>query len=329
MDDYNVETGYKSELKCNYFGVPQGSILGPLLFVIYTNELPDIFSYKSVMFADDISFIVTSKKDKKFQEHECKVNEGLKTVIRWLQQHNLQININKTNYVQFNSKRGDNFKLGLQYKNENIKEMQSVTFLGVILDKYLDWHPQIDKIRKKLNSFVFVLRKLRRISGLQTTLAAYHGYVQSILRYGLILWGHCTYSSVVFVAQKKCIRAIYGLPSYKSCKPLFKKLNILPLPCLYILEICMFVKRHMFLFRTAESISTRSRRNPGRLVYDYVPKTALYSNNCFKMCIKFYNKLPQSLQELPLHKFKNKLISLLNQKCYYDIKEFLLQEISL
>lgn len=235
------------------------------MFIIYVNDICDATKYKSILFADDISVVVTSNKYEGIKKHVEKINEMLIFVIDWLGKHNLQINVEKTNYVQFNTKLCKSEELNIHYKNKTIAEMDNVTFLGLKLDKYLDWNEQIEKVCSKINRFVYVLRRLRRTSGLQASLAAYHGYISSNLRYGLILWGASSSLDRAFIAQKKCIRAICDSRPYKSCRDMFKNLKILTLPSLYILESCIFVKNHMELFTTAKTVYPRGTRNEGRL----------------------------------------------------------------
>lgn len=144
-----------------------------------------------------------------------------------------------------------------------------------------------------------------------------------------MLWGNCANFNRVFLAQKKCVRAIFGLPPYESCKPLFLKLNILPLPCLYIFETCVFVKKHMNLFKTAKHVYPRNTRHPGRLVHDYVPRTAFFLKQSYAMCMKLFNKLPTDIQELPFNSFRRRLEKLLNKKQYYSVKDFLLDDLNM
>ncbi|KAF9822700.1 hypothetical protein SFRURICE_016906 [Spodoptera frugiperda] len=126
-----------------------------------------------------------------------------------------------------------------------------------------------------------------------------------------------------FIAQKKCIRAIYGIPPDESCKPIFKKLGLLPLPSLYIYEMCMFVKKHQDLFKTAEEVCSRSRRDQYTLVLDELPRCTKYNKNCIAMCVRVYNNLPKTLKELNCRLFKFKLYKWLNENNFYSIKEYL------
>lgn len=229
----NIDTAiesFDSSTREVRFGVPQGSVLGPLLFLLYINDLTQITSYQTTLFADDISIIVSNNKD----SIEKEVNVTIKSVVDWLSINNLNVNIDKTTYVQFQNYNNDRIHIEAKHEDVTIKESDNVKFLGIALDRHCNWKCQIDIICNKLNRFVYVLYKLNKISGLQVALTAYHGYVSSILSYGILIWGNCTDINKAFIAQKKCIRAICGRKQTDSCRPLFKKFNILTLTGMYI-----------------------------------------------------------------------------------------------
>lgn len=143
----------------------------------------------------------------------------------------------------------------------------------------------------------------------------------SILRYGLIIWGNGVNINRAFIAQKKCVRAICRIGPRESCRPWFVKLQLLTLPCLYIFEICTFVKTNKHLFNTVQEVYGNIFRYPNRLAFGHNPRTALYQKNCNAMCIKIYNSIPNHIEELPNKHFKTKLFRWLVEKNFYDINE--------
>lgn len=169
---------------------------------------------------------------------------------------------------------------------------------------------------------MFALRRLRLIASKETALNAYHGYVSSVLRYGLVIWGNSVDLDRAFIAQKKCVRAVYGAEYLEHCKPLFKSLNILPLPCLYIFEICLFIKRYPKLFPVYERYSKRvESQNPEQLL---IPRQRLhlYSRNSHCMATKIFNKLPPQIRVLPINKFRKTIFACLLDNCFYSVTEF-------
>lgn len=319
----NIRQAYHSRYICNRFGVPQGSVLGPLLFIIYINDIINVTRHKTILFADDISIIVTNEIREGLTKHEAEINNTLLDIIEWLDDNNLRINLTKTNYMQFNN--FIDYKFKISYKDSIIEQADFVKFLGIYIDKQINWKTQVDKVCDRVNRFVYVLHRLRHIADRSTILAAYHAYIASILRYGLILWGNSVDAHKVFVCQKKCVRAICGIPPYETCRHIFKQLNLLTLPSLYIFEICKFVKNHPSLFHRASDVYPRNTRSPDRLVLNFVPRTALYMKNCLNMCINIYNKIPKCIKILRPRQFQNQLYAWLLDKNFYSIKELITQ----
>lgn len=138
-----------------------------------------------------------------------------------------------------------------------------------------------------------------------------------------MIWGNSVDVERAFIVQKKCIRAMSGAEYLDHCRPLFRDLKILPLPCLYIFEVCLFVKKYSHLFQLNEQFSERlNKKNAGKLVVP-AQRLQLYSRNASCMTIKIYNKLPPALRMLPMNKFKFKMFNFLLDMCFYSVNEFL------
>lgn len=312
-------TSYTSKYCVNNFGVPQGSILGPLLFILYINDLPLAIKYPCTLFADDISIIINKTKN---IDYNTEINETINNVINWLQCNNLYVNISKTKYIQFFNKNGKSLPLSVRHGVDPITEVTTAKFLGITIDVNLTWKEHVSEVCSKINRFTFALYRLRSLCNRETALMAYHGYVCSTLRYGLVLWGNCVDLNRAFLIQKRCLRAICAAGPLDSCKPLFKKLCLLTLPAMYIFELCIFVKINSDLFTKRHETCTFSTRYPNRLLALPGTTTCL-SRNSFNMSVRVFNKVPDNIKNLPIKKFKSALFKYLCDKCIYNIENFL------
>lgn len=165
--------------------------------------------------------------------------------------------------------------------------------------------------------------KSKKTTNLKTALVTYYAYAQAWLSYGINLWGSSTDSPTIFTLQKKLIRIITNIKQTDSCKPYFREHNILTLTCLYIFEICKFVRKYPEYYTTRKDIQTKyTLRHNKRL---NLPTSRLKIHSCspLVMSIKIYNKLPKHIkEENKTNTFLNKLKRFLEIKCYYTINEF-------
>lgn len=316
------EIKYLSNCRVIEFGVPQGSVLGPLLFLLYINDLPRNVQHPMTLFADDSTAIVECVND---GNYENEINSTLATIIDWLNKNNLVINIQKTKVMHFHQRLHPKSVI-TKYKGQNVDTTSVTKFLGVYIDDKLTWKSHAEHVCRKLSKLSYVLYNLSNKVNIDTLVTAYHGLVASLLRYGIIFWGNCSEKDRIFRAQKRCLRSMTGLKSTESCQPVFKSLKILTLPSLYILEVAVFVTLNKHLFTSMVDI--RQRTIPMRSQYKNKlhiggHKTALLKNNILSMGPLIYNKLPENLKELSINLFKKQLTKILLEKCYYTIKEFL------
>lgn len=169
--------------------------------------------------------------------------------------------------------------LNICIDNQKIGRVYVSKFLGILIDSQLTWKAQADDICKKLSPSAYTLFNLSKKVNTNTVLIAYHGLVASILRFGVIFWGNCSEREGIFRAQKRCIRAIFNLKVTESCIPVFKKHKLLTFPCLYVLEIALFVKTNPHLFPTLHESRFRNvamRSKYLNLLHTSGFKTTLY-----------------------------------------------------
>ena len=247
---YVFYNGISSEVLKITCGVPQGSVLGPLLFLIYINDLPNISNkLQFFLFADDTNIY--------FDSHDLKViektvNDELKKLTLWLNINRLALNVSKTNFVIFRANKPIYYNVTLIMNKKALEQKDHVKYLGVLVDEHLRWDYHINNVARKIGRGVGILAKLRKFLTPHMLKNVYYCLVYSHLSYGIEAWGSAAKTTLnkLIVLQKKAIRIlsnakyfqIYGehgpLP---SADPLFKKLGLLKLDEIFQINILSFV----------------------------------------------------------------------------------------
>jgi hypothetical protein len=153
---------YLSNWKKVKLGVPQGSILGQLLFLLYINDLPGSINNlsKPTLFVDDTNIIFTHPNLTVFKEE---INIVFEKIIKWFQINLVSLNSNKTYYMHFMSKTNYAVNVNINYQTNQINKVYYTNFLGLTLDSTLPWKPHTDQLISKLNSACYVIRSLKSI----------------------------------------------------------------------------------------------------------------------------------------------------------------------
>ncbi|CAK1588936.1 unnamed protein product [Parnassius mnemosyne] len=214
-------------------GLPQGSILGPLLFLVYVNDLPNVTDNRCVMFADDATIFIPDTQ----MNFENNINKSLNIAVEWLNKFNLNVNLTKTKIIQFINNKTKSLNLNIADKDTQIETVDNINFLGVTIDCHLNWKSHIEKINKKISSYSYALSILAETTSVDVSRAAYFGQVYPLLVYGIIFWGNSTNVQSTFILQKRCLRIIYNMYSDETLRNVFKEKGYLTLTNIYILEI--------------------------------------------------------------------------------------------
>jgi len=154
-------------------GVPQGSVLGPLLFLIYINDLPETVNGKTVtiLFADDTSIIVKSSNLKDFQNNMAM---AFNCVNQWFKINLLSINVDKTHYIQFKTKNKPTCDINIVCNGNIITALPEIKFLGIYIQDSINWNCHIDYIIPKLSSACYAMRSIKTIMSLNTLKTIYY-----------------------------------------------------------------------------------------------------------------------------------------------------------
>ena len=215
-------------------GVPQGSILGPLLFIIYINDMHHALDKSKVHhFADDTNLLYSHKDP---QVIRITMNNELKLLYEWLCANRLSLNVDKTEFIIFRPPKTklDN-RVILKLHNTKIHESRKIKYLGLIMDDRLTWKFHINELCKKLGRSVGMLYKLRHLCPANVLRSLYFSLFNSHLSYGLPVWGNTAkvYMEKVLNLQKKAVRAITFADYTAPSLPIYKELEILSLSDLF------------------------------------------------------------------------------------------------
>jgi len=256
--------GTNSLLTKVLLGVPQGSILGPLLFLLYINDLPLASKLFALLFADDTTLLASADSVASLCDF---VNSEFKKVCDFFRTNKLMLHPDKTKMLFFStSSNGEGVQIFCNNNNDNednnalIKcislvssndDIPAVKFLGVYFDSGLSFKFHIANLRKKLSKALYALRMVKNILPSSSLKLIYYAIFHCHLIYAIQIWSSCTPSLLtdLFKLQKSAIRIVCNVNYNSHTEPLFKREEILPLPDLVNFFKLQFIQRfsHGFL----------------------------------------------------------------------------------
>jgi len=291
-------------------GVPQGSILGPLLFLIYINDLPaSLDKLRAVMFADDTNLIIRGQN---LAELTSTLNAELSSLNDYFKANKLKLNVDKTKMVCFRPKNLNFQKTDLVISLNNIQLTceSSITFLGLTLDEHLSWENHCNKVANKISQNKGVLKRVNKQLPFPSLLTLYNSLILPHITYGLEIWGRCSIkaSDRITKIQKECVRILFRAFWRSHTEPRMKKIGILNFKDLYyylclnmtydIVKGCCptTLKDSFEHISDTHTYGLRSRfTNPQDLVVS-LSKVKQVRDNFFNVSPKLWNDIPDEIK---------------------------------
>ena len=304
---YTQYGAYMSERLKITTGVPQGSILGPLLFIIYMNDIYTVSdSFQAILYADDTTLTTAvgslTRMVAGLQEISRDISFELSNIYLWLTANRLSLNFDKTKYMIFHTSgcKMDDISLDIRIENNSIEQIREFNFLGLTINETMTWSSHVGKIASKIGRTVGVLHKLKHFLPKDVLKTIYNSLISPHLHFGVLSWGFK--SSRIHKLQKKAVRAITSSKFNAHTEPLFKRLNILKISdifdkqCLkFYHKFCndmlpvffnsMYVKqRHIHQYDTRQRDEIRNSATrlimTEKCVRHYIPELLCKTPNC-------------------------------------------------
>ena len=218
-------------------GVPQGSILGPLLFIIYINDLSNASElFKYIMYADDTTlYTYLNPKD---QNCCIIINKELNLLSEWLKVNELSLNVNKSKFMIFHQPNKSFNVPEILINNILVEHVDNFNFLGLTLDEKLAWNNHITKISSKISRTIGIINKLKHFLPVNTKITLYNSLILPHINYGILAWGFK--HNKITKLQKKAVRCMSCSNYNAHSEPILKGLNQLKVEDLFTLAKLKF-----------------------------------------------------------------------------------------
>lgn len=301
INSENIESNY---------GVQQGSILGPLLFILFINDIDSTLEYCNIhLFADDMLIFLSLGN---VVDLFSKVNKDVESLVKYLQNNKLKPNVNKTKYMILGKERDRNaiaeLQLVIKMQDSKLEEVITFKYLGVIIDNELSFKMHYDYIHKKLNKKVGYFYRIGRNLNYKSRLLVYNAVILPHLQYccSILALFNKTQINKLQILQNRCLRRILNAPFHTHINDMLIKLNFLNVKDIISYNVLIFIHRltlgllpsyltnDLLANKEIHNYDTRTKNN----YYIKSVKHKKSSNSLFYKGLSMYNKLPDSLKSI-------------------------------
>lgn len=237
-------------------GVLQGSILGPVFFLLYINEITlSTDKVKFLLFADDTTIFVQGNN---LQTISYILNQELIKVSDWIRSNKLTLNTNKTYVLISSPLMARPVITAIKIDNIILKEVNETKFLGVIIDEKVTWKIHIETLQTKVSLLTRIIYRIRNYLNEDCLRQIYFTLVNPYLLYCSAIWGgaYKTYIDILFTTQKKLIRTMHFRKRYDRTECLFQNSRLIKIPEIIHLQTSLFVHKGMHTSILSHSFTT-------------------------------------------------------------------------
>lgn len=302
-------------------GVPQGSVLGPIFFLVYINDLCELpLRSKLFSFADDTALVITGQDSRHLK---LNFQYDFRLISHWFTCNKMILNTTKTSLVNFSYSNRPRPPLQLtlhkltctNYNVDNtdncgddncciVVEQTNVKYLGVVIDFQLKWQSHLQHLQTRLRQINYAFYQFQQFLDINTLKLLYLAWYQSILSYGILHWGGTfnSHLSALQYLQNKTVRIITNKRKRDSVTDVYKNLNISPLTSLYQQTVCKFVCRHYSHFQKHKCYSSRNITKY-HLLTPFYKKTHSRHNSSFTAPTIFNTYITPTQHNLTFHNY--------------------------
>lgn len=329
-----IDSTVSSNLQCSAYGVPQGSILGPTLFIIYINDLCNLQLRNAaiVTYADDTAIVFHGKT---WQGVQKNIQDGLSSVVHWFKNNLLTLNLKKSKYVTFSIRSNGQPQTGtftvtahscvdpICCSCPSLEQVHEIKYLGVILDKHLNWISHIKSLSGRVRKLIFIFKQLRHIADEALLKMVYFAFAQSILTYCIYAWGGASKTHMIHAerSQRALLKVSYFKPFRYPTSKLYTDTKVLTVRGLYIRSVIL--KQHtQIAYDPVFFCSTRRNDKVCRITH----KRTSFAQNFHTFLGPFlYNKINKiiNLYQNTFHSCKRITVNYIESLNYDEIEGLL------